>query len=369
MDNPQRFGALPYQNIKAFIADGAFKNAKEENVNPASLDFSLSEEIYRVEGIFLPRPGEKVAELLEKAEHLRHAFENPLERDVTYLARLNEIVALPPDIYGYCNPKSSTGRNDVHVRVLADGVSRYDTIPRGYRGTLWLAVNPRSYPVKVSPGERLTQGRFFNRDTRLSEQELKEVMSKESLVFDSHGEPIRYEDIQIKDGDGSVILRLDLDQDVVGFECLGSNKVMDFSKRKFYHPDDFFREVKKEEESVSLKKGGFYILSTKEAVRVPPSMALEVAPMDERSGEFRSHYAGFFDPGWGYGKNGEGKGRPATLEVRPFEDMIIRNKQAIAKVKFEHLTEIPEVIYDSIGTSNYTAQSNAKLSKHFKEIQ
>lgn len=361
------WGALPYQDIKRLIADGVLGNAKEENVNPASLDLSLSGEIYRMEGIFLPRPGETITELVGETEHSKHNFENPLEREVTYLVRLNETAALPQDVYGYCNPKSSTGRNDVHVRVLADGVSRYDTVPAGYRGPLWLAVNPRSYPVKVSPGERLTQVRFFNRDTRFTERELEEMMGNESLVFDSHGEPIRYDEIKIKDGDGSVILRLDLDQDVVGYECLGSNKVMDFSKRKYYDPDDFFRPLRKEGESVYLRKGGFYILSTKEAVRVPPSLALEVSPMDERSGEFRSHYAGFFDPGWGYGKNGEGKGRPATLEVRPFEDMIIRNKQAIAKVKFERLTDVPDIAYDSLGTSNYTAQSNAKLSKHFRE--
>lgn len=361
----EKFGALPYQSIKEFIKDGVFKNAREENVNPASLDLSLSSEIYRMEGIFLPRPGEAVAELVERTEHSRHSFAMPLERDVTYLVRLNEIIALPEAWYGYCNPKSSTGRNDVHVRVLSDGVSRYDTIPRGYRGSLWLAINPRSYPVKVSEGERLTQARFFNRDTRLTEKELEDALNKEPLVFDSHGEPIRYQDIKIKDGDGSVILRLDLDQEIVGYECLGSNKVMDFSKRKFYRGEDFFREIKKEGESIYLKKGGFYILSTKEAVRVPPSLALEVAPMDERSGEFRSHYAGFFDPGWGYGKTGEGKGRPATLEVRPFEDMIIRNKQSIAKVKFERMIAIPEITYDALSTSNYTSQSNAKLSKHF----
>ncbi len=362
----KRFGALPYQSIRELITSGVFRNAREENINPASLDLSLSSEIYRMEGIVLPRPGETIAELVEKIGNLRYSFDMPLERDVTYLVRLHEIIALPETLYGYCNPKSSTGRNDVHVRVLADGVSRYDTVPRGYRGSLWLAINPRSYPIKVSEGERLTQVRFFNKDTRLTEKELQDALSTESLVFDSHGEPIRYDDIKIKDGDGSVILRLDLNQEIVGYECLGSNRVMDFSKRKFYRGEDFFREIKKADEGIYLKKGGFYILSTKEAVRVPPSMALEVAPMDERSGEFRSHYAGFFDPGWGYGKSGEGKGRPATLEVRPFEDMVIRNKQSIAKVKFERMMAVPEIAYDALGTSHYTSQSNAKLSKHFQ---
>jgi dCTP deaminase len=116
---------------------------------------------------------------------------------------------------------------------------------------------------------------------------------------------------------------------------------------------------------VYLKKGAFYILSTNEAVRVPPELACEMVPMDERSGEFRSHYAGFIDPGWGWGEKGEGKGRPLTLEVRPFEDLIVRHGQPIAKIKFERVNEVPVAAYDSMG-SNYIKQSGPKLAKHFK---
>ncbi len=348
------------------MTDGGFiKNALSAGMNPGSLDLTLSEELYRVEGVFLPEPEETVRELLGKITHTPHDYAKPLERDGTYLARLNETFALPAEVYGYCNPKSSTGRNDVHVRVLTDGVSRYDVMPAGYQGEAWLVINPKSFPIAVVPGERLVQVRLFNGDTRFNELELEMAMRKEPLLFDTHGMPIGYDRLKIKDGDGSIILRLDMEIDPAGYACFGSDRVLDFAKRDFYAPHDFFEEVKKENEYMRLKKGGFYILSWKEAVRIPPYLACEMRPMDERSGEFRSHYAGFIDPGWGYGKEGEGKGRPLTLEVRPFEDMIVRPDQVIAKIRFERMMDIPDVLYDAAGTSNYLTQSKAKLSKHF----
>ncbi len=361
----KKFGVLPSQMIREMMEGGFVSGASAANVNPASLDLSLSDEMYRVEGVFLPRPGEKVRELLQQMPHAPHVFGDILEKDVTYLARLNETLAFPGHVYGYCNPKSSTGRNDVHVRVLADGVSRYDMIPEGYKGEVWLAIQPNSYPIRVQQGTTLVQLRFFNHDTRLSELELEMTMQKDNLLFDSHGEVITYSRLKIKDGDGSVILRLDIEQDPLGYECFGVSEAVDFSKINHYEPGKFFKQVKREGDFVRLKKGGFYILSSKEAVRIPPYLACEMVPMDERSGEFRSHYAGFIDPGWGCGKGGEEKGRSLTLEVRPFEDMIVRGKQAIAKIKFERMMDIPDMLYDVSGRSNYSVQSGARLSKHF----
>ncbi len=361
----KKFGVLPSQMIREMMEGGFVNGANPANVNPASLDLSLSDEMYRVEGVFLPRPGEKVRELLGKVDHTSHVFEHPLERDVTYLARLNETFALPAEVYGYCNPKSSTGRNDVHVRILADGVSRYDMVPERYRGELWLAIQPNSYPIQVRRGATLVQFRLFNHDTRLSELEFEMTMRKDNLLFDSHGEPISYDRLKIKDGDGSVILRLDIEGDPLGYECFGVDEPVDFSKLNFYDPGKFFKKVKREGDFIRLKKGGFYVLSSKEAVRIPPYLACEMVPMDERSGEFRSHYAGFIDPGWGCGKEGEGKGRSLTLEVRPFEDMIVRERQVIAKIKFERMMDIPDMLYDASGKSNYSVQSGARLSKHF----
>jgi len=372
---PKKFGALPIQDIFQMMEAGMIKNAQKENVNPASLDLSISDEFYRIEGIFQPRAGESVDDLLHTVRFLPHNLRSPLERGFTYIARLKEKFDLPKNVYGYCNPKSSTGRNDIHVRVIANAVPRYDAVtPKGYNGDLWLAIIPRSFSVLLNEGDTLSQVRFFNQDTRFDELGLEIGMERLGLLWDKKGNLIHYEDLKVSDKDGAPILSIDLEGwrvpgetgDIVGWECRGLNKIFEFSKRD-YVPREFFEPLRKREDGyIHLKQGGFYILSTAECVRVHPELACEMASMDERSGEFRSHYAGFIDPGWGYGANGEGKGRPLTLEVRPFEDLIIRDRQPIAKIKFEHMREIPEVLYDAKGTSHYVTQVGPLLSKHFK---
>ena len=364
----QTYGALSSQEIEDLMDQGAIIGAKKENISPASLDLTISHEGYRVEGVFLPKIGEAVRDILKLTEVFPHDFGNPLEKDVTYLFLLNEKLSLPKDIYGYCNPKSTTGRNDVHVRVLADGVPRYDAVtPKGFRGELWVAVTPKSFPIKLAKGVPLSQLRLFNKDTRLTEEECKDAFETHGLLWSPDGEKYSYEEIKIRDNDGSIILTLDLSQDIVGYECRGSNKVLDFSKGTQSHdPTDFFERIHTDKKRIHLKKGNFYILSSCEFVRVPSDLACEMAPMDERSGEFRSHYAGFIDPGWGWGKDGEGRGRPLTLEVRPFDDIVMRHGQPIGKIKFERTTQIPKILYD-LKTSNYLVQTGPKLSKHFKE--
>lgn len=372
---PKKLGALPIQDIFQIMEGGMIKNARKENVNPASLDLSISDELYRIEGIFQPRPGEQVSDLLHAIRFSPHNLRSPLERGVTYLARLKEQFALPKNVYGYCNPKSSTGRNDIHVRVITNAVPRYDKVaPMGYQGDLWLAIIPRSFPVLLHEGATLSQVRFFNQNTRFDELGLEIGMERLQLLWDKNGNIIHYKDLMVSDDDGAIILNSDLEGwkvsgevgDIVGWECRGFNKIFDFSKRD-YIPREFFEPLRKRDDGyIHLKQGGFYILSTAECVRVHPELACEMASMDERSGEFRSHYAGFIDPGWGYGANGEGKGRPLTLEVRPFEDLIIRDRQPIAKIKFERMREIPEVLYDAKGSSHYVEQAGPLLSKHFK---
>jgi dCTP deaminase len=363
-------GALPSQKIRELILAGNIKGINEENISPASLDLSISSEVYRVEGIFLPKKNENVRDILKHGHIGAIKFDllSPMEKNVTYLAKLNEELELPDDIYGYCNPKSTTGRNDIHVRVLANKVSRYDTVtPKGYEGELWVAITPKSFPVKMAAGQPLTQIRFFNDDTRFTEKELKENMESQKLLWSLDGRCYGYDDINIKDSDGSIILTLDLSQNIIGYKGRRTNKLLDLTKGVNSHNmEDFFEPVRKYDDCIHLQKGGFYILSTNQAVRVPPDFACEMAPMDERSGEFRSHYAGFFDPGWGYGKDGEGKGRPITLELRPFEDLIIRHAQPIGRIKYEKMIETPEISYDSKETSNYKVQVGPKLSKYFK---
>lgn len=349
------------------INAGFIFGTQEKNVRPASLDVSLSSEIYKVEGIFQPRVGETVRDVLKQIKKEKYTLDKPLMRDQMYIARLNETLALPSSVYAFCNPKSTSGRVDLHVRLIADGVPRYDAVtPAGYKGELWVSIMPKSFSIKISEGISLNQLRFFNSDTRLNELEVELAMKQYGLIWSARSaRSFKYDELKIKDGDGSVILTLDLEGAVLGYEGIVSNEALDLSKIGHYDSKKFFRPMKKKNGYLYLKKGAFYILSTNEAVRVPPELACEMVPMDERSGEFRSHYAGFIDPGWGWGAKGEGHGRQLTLEVRPFEDLIVRHNQPIAKIKFERLTEIPELVYDATN-SNYVKQVGPKLAKHFK---
>jgi len=267
-------------------------------------------------------------------------------------------------IYGYVNPKSTTGRNDVHARLLVDNLSRYDTIDPEYHGELWAVVIPKSFPVIYGEGQELIQLRFFNKDIRLRGQDLISFMKEEKPII---RDGVLSESEIVRDFDGSILLTLDLSQEVIGWECLDCNKVADFSKgKKALDPNSFFRKIEKDGDCVFLKKGGFYILSTYEKVCVSPNYACEMRPMDERAGEYRSHYAGFIDPGWGFGKNGERLGRQLTLEVRPFENLVVRHRQPFAKIRFERMAHLPKVHYDEKAGSNYTEQVGPTLSKFFK---
>lgn len=360
-------GALPSQALRKLIRAGYIRGAKEKNVQPASLDVTLSNEVYRVERLFLPDTKETVRELLSHVGVNRHNLDTPMERGVTYLARLNESLKLPKDVYAFCNPKSSTGRNDIHVRVLADKVPRYDDVtPAGWAGELWIAISPRSFPVKIAEGFALSQLRFFSASTRLTEPELVAFFDSEPLLFNEKGKPYRYQDLKVKNGNGSVTLTLDLSTKIVGYECLEPSRVLDLSERGSMLPQKFFRPIERGGDSIVLHQGRFYILSTCERVRVPAALACEMRPMDERYGDFRAHYAGFIDPGWGWGKNGEGKGRTLTLEVRPFENLEVRHGQVIARIVFERMSEVPDRLYDTI-TSTYTDQRGPRLGKQFKE--
>lgn len=371
MKNAQ--GALPRQKIREVIDSGMITSVtREELINPASLDLTLSEEAFRVTGVFLPRPGEKVRDLISRLNVSVHDLSNPMECGVLYLVRLEQYFRLPTMVYSYCNPKSTTGRNDLHVRVMADGVPSFDAMaPGGFCGEAWVLKTPKSFPVILPAGEAVCQARFFFSDTRLSEFELQNQFAKHQLLYHLDGRPYEYSEIQVRYNDGSIVLTLDLSQEIVGYVCRGTSSILDFSKGKASHdPADFFEPIYRPKNGyLHLRQGCFYILSTAEAVHVPPELACEMVDMDSRNGDFRAHYAGYIDCGWGHGKDGEGKGRPITLEVRPFEDLFVRHGQPIARIRFEQMAEMPDQHYDSKPVSNYTVQSGPKLSKHFKQFK
>jgi dCTP deaminase len=357
-----RYGALPSQVIRSMMRSGFIEEGKESAIAPASLDLTISNEIYKTEGMFQLRPNETVRDLLSYIKKEKYSLEEPLEVGQTYLVRLNERVTLPAGVYGYCNPKSSTGRVDVHVRVLADKVPRYDSLtPAGWSGELWMAVNPKSFSVILGKEQALAQLRLFTGDTRFSELDFIIALRQYGLILSRDKQVLAYEAIEASDKDGAPVLSLEFSSKTIGWVSKKTSEVLDLRKIHAHNPRDFFEEVAHVHEHVTLKKNNFYILSTDEAVRVPPDFACEMAPMDERSGDFRSHYAGFIDPGWGWGFSGERSGRPLTLEVRPFEDLVIRKGQPIAKIRFERMTHTPDTLYDT-RESNYTTQSGPCLA-------
>lgn len=359
-------GAFPSQTLLALMDAGFIRGASKENVQPGSLDLSLSDEVYRVDGVFQLQKGERVRELLEVIRKERHNLDEPLARDGLYIARLNESLALPEGVYGYCNPKSTTGRLDIHVRVLADGVPRYDSIvPGGWRGELWVIFYARSFWIKMAPGQTLCQLRLFNHDTRLGDLELQIALARYRLLNTPDGRPIAYTELPVIDRDGTLSLSLDLKSSVIGWRSIKQDRVINLARVGEYTPEDFFEPLALRNNILNLRRNEFYILSSVEAVIVPPELACEMVPIDDRSGDFRSHYAGFIDPGWGWGKEGEGRGRPLTLEVRPFEDIVMRHGQSVAKIRFERMRELPQMTYDAIA-SNYTAQTGPRLAKQFR---
>jgi len=360
-------GALPDRTILSLMNNSFIVNSDVKNISPASLDLTISDEVYTIRGLMLSKPGEKIRDLLNLMEATPISLSEPLICSKLYLAKLNESLSLPSEIYGYCNPKSSTGRLDVHVRVLADGVPRFDSVtPKGFQGELWAAIFPKSFSIQLHPNTPLTQLRLFTADTRFSNLDLETAL-KNGLVFEyKTGKQLSYTDLITNDQDGTVVLTALVENGLCGYECIARpEQVLDVAKVGEYEAKDFFKPLVIEDGVLRLCRDKFYILSGSESICIPPTLASEMIPVDERSGDFRSHYAGFLDPGWGYGKDGEGKGRPFTLEVRPFEDLVIRSGQPVAKIRFERMSEVPDIHYD-VKSSNYLKQFGPKLGKQFK---
>ncbi len=363
----RKMGALPYQMLADMVQSGQISGLpSSKNIQPASIDVTLSHECYTVSGAFLPKPHESVRTLMTMWDARIHDIAQPLLCNTTYLFRLNERFDLPQSVYGYANPKSTTGRHDVHVRIIADGVSRYDSVtPAGFSGELWAFVTPRSYAVKVFDGLPVSQVRLFNRDTRFTETEMEILYGKHQFLYSRDGVAIPYNKIPVSDRDGTLILSIDLEDELIGYMAIDMNVPFDFASRPgTVDPNLYFRPIRTSSKQFILQKDRFYILSTKERIVVPPEFACEVVDMDSRSGDFRTHYAGFFDPGWGYGTEGSECGRQATLEVRPYEHLCLTDGQPIARFRYERMIEAPEVHYD-LGAPNYREQVGPKLAKHF----
>jgi dCTP deaminase len=370
-------GTLPSQEITRLIGDGAVKGSggvdiAPAQVQPSSLDLTLSAEGYSMPGSLLPLAGEDVRDLIERYRRFAVDLGSPavLIKDNVYLVRLREKLNLPDAIAAYANNKSSTGRIDLQTRVICDGNPRYDKIPAGYRGDLWLEIIPKSFDVTARAGDSLNQSIFYTTRDIADAGRLREISAASALLHSPDGAPL---DPAGQSAHGlsepGVLMTLDLDQPVVGFVARKSIRPVDLSAIGQHDPADYFEPIARPRDgTLFLSQGAFYIFSTWEYVSVPPEYAVEMLPYDTSAGEFRAHYAGFFDPGFGYGERGEIKGTPAVLEVRPYEDdLIVRHRQPVCKMAYERLTARPDKLYGVGMPSNYAAQRGPRLSKFFRE--
>lgn len=358
-------GVFPAQAIDALISKGAVMTGSalaDAQLQPASLDLRLGAKAYRVRASFLPGPGVTVAERLEDVRlHTIDLTDSAvLETGCVYVVPLQESLALPAGVSASANPKSSTGRLDVFTRVIADGVTAFDQIPDGYSGPLYAEICPQTFPIVVRTGSRLSQIRFRSGLPQLDDSELQELHAKERLVS-----------VDAADIDGGLALSVDLSpkgDGPIGYRAKRHSGVVDVDRPGACAVLDYWEPIHLRGASrLILDPDQFYILASKEAVHVPPLYAAEMVPFNPLVGEFRVHYAGFMDPGFGHAAAG-GEGSRVVLEVRSHKvPFILENGQIIGRLIYERLSEPPRMLYGSDLGSNYQAQG-LKLSKHFGPV-
>lgn len=356
-------GILPAQAIRALISSGAVKlalPAAPGQLQPASIDLRLGREAYRVRASFLPGPGSKVTAKLEdiKLHTIDLTRGAVLETGCVYIVPLLESLALPASIAASANPKSSTGRLDVFTRVIADGVSAFDQIPHGYAGPLYAEICPQTFPILARTGSKLTQLRFRVGNPREDDAALARLHARETLVSGGAAD--------ISDG---IALSVDLVGDadgLVGYRAKRHTGVVDVDAPASCAIADYWEEIGTGgSRRLILDPDQFYILASKEAVHIPPTHAAEMMPFNPLVGEFRVHYAGFMDPGFGHAPAG-GHGSRVVLEVRSHKvPFILEDGQIIGRLVYERMVEVPEMLYGRELGSNYQAQ-RLKLSKHFR---
>lgn len=362
-------GVLPSQHLDAAMTDGWLAGEVDEaSIQPASVDLHLGPVAYRIRCSFLP--GADTVERRIKGyviDELDLTGEGAvLETQRPYLIPLRESLDLPAHIRARTNPKSSTGRLDVFTRVITDGGSHFDEIAPGYRGSLWLEVVPLSFTVRVREGLALNQVRLIAGDrVALTDDEVRARHAEEGLLFRA--------DQRVADDDfvisGGLFLGLDLEGDGagrVGHRARPHTALLDMGRIGAYQPEDFWDPVRREEgDRIVLAPGAFYLLLSDEAVVIPPDLAAEMTAYDPTAGELRTHYAGFFDPGFGYDPTGLLRGSRAALEVRAHDvPFMVEHRQPVGKLTFERMLEPPERLYGAGIGSNYQGQVET-LGKHF----
>ncbi len=354
-------GVLPSQSIAQMLEARQIKVVEppvEGQIQPASLDLRLGHTAWRVRASFLTGTGATVDKRLEDFKMHEVDLRNGavLEKGCVYVVPLMESLDLPDDVNAVANAKSSTGRLDLFTRCITDQGVEFDRIEKGYTGPLYAEISPRSFSVLVRPGMRLNQIRFRRGQAVLTDAELQNLHDKSRLVDGP---------AQIDDGLGFSVDLTPRKVGIVGYRAKPHTGLIDLDLIGHYHPAEFWEPVTADQNRIILDPGAFYILVSREAVHIPPHCAAEMAPYLAMVGEFRVHYAGFFDPGFGHAAAG-GKGARGVLEVRCHEaPFALEHGQSVGRLVYEHMAEVPDKLYGADLKSNYQGQG-LKLSKHFR---
>lgn len=361
-------GVLPYQQLLQLVREGQIAAATPigaDQVQPASLDLRLGATAWRVRASFLPGPQSTVMERIHQLDGypLDLARGAVLERGCVYVVELQERIAQRSTVAGFANPKSSTGRLDILTRLIADRATAFETVERDYEGPLYVEVAPRTFSVVVRSGSRLNQLRFRRGSAETAAGELARLQEGGQLASTDDGPTVlRGRQVAV-----SVDLHGEGEGALIGWRARKHTDRIDVDRIAAYDPLDFWEPLHNRRAApIILDSNDFHILATREAVRVPPDYAAEMEAYDTSVGEFRVHYAGFFDPGFGCGPGGTGS--RAVLEVRSHEvPFMLEHGQTIGWLRYEHMAGRPDRIYGDDLKSNYQGQRLA-LAKQFRSL-
>lgn len=328
-------------------------------ISPASIDLRLGPVAWRIRAGFLPS-GVPIEARVRELAFSKLSLEGDggvLERGLAYLVPLEEELALPDDLRGRFNPRSSTGRCDIFTRVLCDGHPRFDETPAGYSGRLWIEIAPLSFPVRVRRGDRLSQLRLARGHAALSSDELREVHARTPVCFDG-AKPIAIDDAAI-DAEGGLALSVGLQgREPAGWRAAAHTELVELARENAHHPLDFWEPVHAHDGRAILAPGTFYIFASRERLCIPPDLAAEMLPIDVGIGELRNNYAGFFDNGFGWSESASSKpGTPAVLEVRAHDvPFLVEHGQPFCRLRFFRTNGRPEKLYGDRRGASYRDQ-------------
>ena len=334
------------------------ENFSVNQIQPSSVDLTLSDECYEISASFLSSSNSVRNNLKKtKLQKIDLSEKFLFKKNKTFIVKLNEKLYLSNNIFGICNPKSSTGRLDIFCRTILNHSDEYEKIPSNYKGEMFIEITSRSFDIEFQKGDSLNQMRLiFNKHLYISDNDLKKFHDKFFITLDENNNKIKP---NISNG---LKIGVDISNEnkIIAYVAKHNSPILCYQKLKFHDVKDFWEPIISNNKRIIIKKNNFYILKSKEKIQIPENMAGEMIPYDTALGDFRVHYAGFFDPGFG-----SKSGAYAVLEVKTNEvSFLLEDGQSIARIKYEMLNKNSKILYGPDINSNYQHQSLA-LSKHF----